>query len=144
VGVSIEVATEVTSELQAAVAALLPQLNPALAIPTKDELTAVLADPAVILLLARDGRSIVGTATLVVFRTPAWAKARIEDVVVDEGARGRGVGESLVTRCIELAREHGAKVVDLQSRQEREAANRLYLRMGFQARDSNLYRLVLS
>ena len=136
-------ATEVTSELQAAVAALLPQLNPALAIPTKDELTAVLADPAVNLLLARDGRSIVGTATVVVFRTPAWAKARIEDVVVDEGARGRGVGESLVTRCIELAREHGARVIDLQSRQEREAANRLYLRMGFQARDSNLYRLVL-
>ena len=136
-------ATEVTSELQAAVAALLPQLNPALAIPTNDELTAVLADPAVNLLLARDGRSIVGTATVVVFRTPAWAKARIEDVVVDEGARGRGVGESLVTRCIELAREHGARVIDLQSRQEREAANRLYLRMGFQARDSNLYRLVL-
>jgi ribosomal protein S18 acetylase RimI-like enzyme len=144
VGISIEVATEVTSELQAAVAALLPQLNPALAIPTKDELTAVLADPAVILLLARDGRSIVGTATVIVFRTPAGAKARIEDVVVDEGARGRGVGESLVTRCIGLAREHGAKVVDLQSRHEREAANRLYLRMGFQARDSNLYRLVLS
>src|SRR6266545_101293 len=99
--VRIEAASEVTSELQDAMAALLPQLNPALAIPTHEELAAVLADPAVTLLLARDGQSIVGTATVIVFRTPAWAKARVEDVVVDQGARGRGVGESLVTRCLE-------------------------------------------
>lgn len=124
-------------------AALLPQLNPALAIPSKEELAAVLADSAVTLLVARDGQGIVGTATVIVFRTPAWAKARIEDVVVDEGARGRGVGESLVMRCIDIARERGARVIELQSRRGREAANRLYLRMGFEARDSNLYRLVL-
>ncbi len=143
VKVSIEAATKVTSQLQDAMAALLPQLNPSLAIPTRPELAAVLADPAVTLLLARDGDGIVGTATVIVFRTPAWAKARIEDVVVDAAARGRGVGESLVTRCLEIARERGARVVELQSRRGREAANRLYVRMGFEARDSNLYRLVL-
>ena len=122
---------------------LLPQLNPSLPIPSLEHLAAVVADPAVTLLLARDGALIVGIATVVVYRTPIWLKARIEDVVVDQAARGRGVGETLVKECIEVARRRGAGVVELQSARSREAANRLYPRLGFVLRDSNVYRLTL-
>lgn len=139
----IEPATEVTPELLEALATLIPQLNPDLAVPTAESLGAVFADPAARLLVAREGPKIVGTAMVVVYPTPLRLKARIEDVVVDEGARGRGVGKALVTECISAARSLGAHVVELQSARSREAANRLYPRMGFELRDSNVYRLTI-
>ena len=132
-----------TAELRDALAVLLPQLNPALPIPGLEHLEATVADPAVTLLVARDGAKIVGTAAIVVYTTPIWVKARIEDVVVDRTARGHGVGEALVKRCIEVARNRGAAMVELQSARSREAANRLYPRLGFELRDSNVYRLKL-
>jgi len=141
--VRIEAAIEATPELRHALAALLPQLNPSLPIPSLEHLAAVVADPAVTLLVARDGPAIVGIAAVVVYATPIWLKARIEDVVVDAAARGRGVGESLVKECIEVARRRGAGIVELQSARSREAANRLYPRLGFALRDSNVYRLTL-
>jgi GNAT superfamily N-acetyltransferase len=143
VGYRIEAATEATPELEHALAALLPQLNPALGGPTHEQLTAMMADPASTLLLVIDDGGVVGTATVVVYTTPAWVKARIEDVVVDEGARGRGIGEALVNECIKVARKKGASIVELQSARRREEANRLYPRMGFQLRDSNVYRITL-
>ncbi len=124
-------------------AVLLPQLNPSLPIPSLDHLAAVVADPGVTLLVARDSSLVVGLAAVVVYATPIWLKARIEDVVVDQGARGRGVGEALVKECIEVARKRGAGIVELQSARSREAANRLYPRLGFELRDSNVYRLTL-
>jgi ribosomal protein S18 acetylase RimI-like enzyme len=136
-------AAEATPELRDALAALLPQLNPLLPIPSLDHLAAVVADPATTLLVARDGPLIVGTAAVVVYTTPIWVKARIEDVVVDQAARGRGVGEALVKACIEVARTREAGIVELQSARSREAANRLYPRLGFELRDSNVYRLTL-
>ena len=142
--VRIEAATEATEELRSAVAALLPQLNPSLPIPSLDHLQAMVADPSVTLLVARDESEIVGMAAVVVYTTPIWRKARIEDVVVDGAARGRGVGEALVMACIDLARERGAAIVELQSARSREVANRLYPRLGFELRDSNVYRLKLT
>jgi GNAT superfamily N-acetyltransferase len=128
--VRIEAVTEATPELRNALAMLLRQLNPSLPVPSLEHLAAMMADPAATLLVARDGPRIVGVATVVVYTTPIWLKARIEDVVVDQAARGRGVGEALVRECIEVARL-------------REAANRLYPRLGFELRDSNVYRLTL-
>ena len=141
--VRIETVGEATPELQSALAALLIQLNPSLLVPSLDHLKATVADPAVRLVLARQGSEIVGTAAVVVYTTPIWVKARIEDVVVDEAARGRGVGEALVKGCIDVARSRGAVIVELQSARSREAANRLYSRLGFELRDSNVYRLKL-
>src|SRR5260370_5839481 len=92
VTVRIEAATEATPELRDGLAVLLPQLNPSLPIPSLDHLAAVVADPAVTLLVARDGPLILGTAAVGVYVTPVWGKARIEDVVVDQAARGRAVG----------------------------------------------------
>jgi GNAT superfamily N-acetyltransferase len=139
----IEAATEPTPELEHALAALLPQLNPALAGPTLEQLKALLADPAITLLLVVDDSAIVGTATVIAYTTPASVKARIEDVVVDERARGRGIGEALVNECINVARSKGARIVELQSARRRAVANRLYPRMGFELRDSNVYRISL-
>jgi len=139
----IEAATEATQELVDALNALLPQLNPKLKPLSIQRLSKVIDDPATTLLLARDGGSIVGAAAVLVYATPAFVKARIEDVVVDEHSRGKGVGEALVRRCIEVARERGAEIVELQSARWREVANRLYPRLGFQLRESNLYRLDL-
>ena len=141
--VRIESATEASAELQGALAALLPQLNQSVTVPSLGHLKAMVADPAVTLLLARDGSEIVGTAAVVVYTTPIWVKARIEDVVVGQAARGRGVGEALVKECIEVARHRGAAIVELQSARTREAANRLYPRLSFELRDSNVYRLTL-
>jgi GNAT superfamily N-acetyltransferase len=143
VELTIEAATEVNAELEGALAVLLPQLNPALRLPTREHLAAVLADPATTLLLAKEGAAIVGIATVIVYTSPAWIKARIEDVVVDQSARGHGVGEALVTACLGVARKRGASVAELQSARRREAANRLYPRLGFELRDSNVYRKTL-
>ena len=141
--VRIEAAREVSPELLAALTALLPQLNPKLPAPTAEHLAVLIGDPGATLLVARDGDAIVGTALVIVYPTTMRVESRIEDVVVDEAARGRGVGEALVRECIEVARRRGASMVELQTARVRVAANRLYERMGFERRDSNPYRMTL-
>jgi ribosomal protein S18 acetylase RimI-like enzyme len=94
--------------------------------------------------VARDDTgTIVGSLTLVLFRIPTAIRAWIEDVVVDESARGRGVGEALSREALRVAADAGARTVDLTSRPSREAANRLYQRLGFKQRDTNVYRIEL-
>jgi ribosomal protein S18 acetylase RimI-like enzyme len=93
------------------------------------------------LLVARVAGEIVGMLTLVTFPIPTGLRAWIEDVVVDESLRGQGVGAALTREAVRLARAAGARTVDLTSRPAREAANRLYERLGFQLRDSRVYRL---
>jgi ribosomal protein S18 acetylase RimI-like enzyme len=138
----IDVVESVSSELVEAIASLLSQLSSS-SPPSADELAAIVASPATSLLVARDAASILGTLTLAVFRIPTGVRARIEDVVVDESARGRGIGEALTLRAVDLAREAGARSVDLTSRPAREAANRLYRRLGFEERESNVLRFTL-
>jgi len=139
----IEAVTEATPEVHAALAKLLPQLNAELPVPSMGRLNALVADPSVTLLLARDGQEVVGTTTVIVYTTPFWIKARLDEVVVDEGARGKGVGAALVNAALDIARERGAQVAELQSGVQRDAANRLYPRMGFRRRETNVYRITL-
>jgi GNAT superfamily N-acetyltransferase len=143
--VNVEQVHEATTEIQEALARLLPQLNPNLPAPDMNRLQRVLADPDVTLLVARDGEEIVGTTTVIVCATPFWIKARLDEVVVDESARGQGVGEELVKAALVLARERGAQIAELQSGRTpaREAAHRLYERLGFRLRDSDVFRIVL-
>jgi ribosomal protein S18 acetylase RimI-like enzyme len=141
--IGIEVVREARPDVLKFLAWLLPQLNPDLPSPTMERLEAIMADPSVTLLFAWDQRDIVGTATVILYNTPVWTKARIEDVVVDKASRGQGAGTALVNACLDIARKKGAQVAELQSRKSREAANRMYQRMGFELRESNLYRLVL-
>jgi ribosomal protein S18 acetylase RimI-like enzyme len=142
--VIVEVATEATPELAAAFAHLVPQLSRSSPPPTQTELEEMVASPASDVLIARgeDG-TILGSLTLITFRIPTGVRSWIEDVVVDDAARGKGVGNRLNEFALDLARQKGAKTVDLTSRPSREAANRLYQRLGFKPRDTNVYRFDL-
>lgn len=139
--VTIHEVTQVDDELVEAFALLIPQLSSSNPPPGADALEAIVSSEASTILVARDadGR-IRGSMTLAMFRIPTGLRAWIEDVVVDEDARGMGIGRLINERAVEIAREAGATTVELTSRPSREAANRLYLRMGFEIRDTNVYR----
>jgi ribosomal protein S18 acetylase RimI-like enzyme len=139
----IEIATAVSDEVVAAFGRLIPQLSSSSPAPGPDELAAIVDNPYSVLYLARlDGR-IVGSLTLALYQIPTGLKAWIEDVVVDEAARGQGIGEALNAAALDEARRRGAKDVSLTSRPAREAANRLYQRLGFRPYETNLYRFQL-
>lgn len=141
--VEIGVAHAATPEVVDAFARLLPQLSSSATALTRETLTEIIAAPHNTVLLARDpsaGGQIVGTLTLVIFRIPTAMRAWIEDVVVDSSARGRGVGEALTLAAVKLAKERGARTVDLTSRRSRQAAHRLYEKAGFHVRDTSVYR----
>jgi ribosomal protein S18 acetylase RimI-like enzyme len=138
VSASIETVDHPTEELVEALAHLLPQLSSAPP-PDEAELAAIIGSGSTMFIARIDGR-IVGSLTLVLYRIPTGLKAWIEDVVVDESARGHGVGAALNQAALAEARRHGAKAVSLTSRPSREAANRLYERIGFTRRDTNVYR----
>ena len=147
----VEEATVTTPELVAAVTKLLPQLSTSSPPPTHADVATIVDSPATILLVARlggegadqgQGGDIVGILTLVVFRIPTGVRARIEDVVVDAAARGHGVGEALVLAALDRAYDAGARTVDLTSRPSRGPAGLLYERLGFERRETNVYRHV--
>lgn len=140
--VVIEILERVTPQVVEAFARLIPQLSSSSPPPTSQELQAMVDAEANDVLVALDTVTgeVLGSLTLVTFHIPTGMRAWIEDVVVDDAARGRGVGEALNSFALDLARSKGAKTVDLTSRPTREAANRLYQRMGFELRNSNLYR----
>jgi ribosomal protein S18 acetylase RimI-like enzyme len=144
VSVDVEVLSEVTDEAVEAFGRLLPQLSSSAPPLGAAGLAAVVTAAANTVLVARvDGR-IVGTLTLVMFTIPTGVRAWIEDVVTDEAARGQGVGNALTLAALDVARNGGARTVDLTTRPSREAAGRLYERAGFERRDSRLYRYTLS
>lgn len=130
-----------------AFARLIPQLSSSSAPPSAEALQAIIDAPDTILFIATTGEAtseqpvaIVGSLTLALYRMPTGIKAWIEDVVVDDAARGQGVGEALNRAAIAAAQAGGAKNVNLTSRASREAANRLYQRLGFVPYETNLYR----
>jgi ribosomal protein S18 acetylase RimI-like enzyme len=141
--IKIEIAASVDSELIEAFQRLTPQLSSSNSGPTKDQLEAIVSSCASKLLVARFENRIVGSLTLVTFPIPTGIRAWIEDVVVDSDARGKGVGEALNVFALAEAKRQGAITVDLTSRPSREAANRLYQRLGFKARETNVYRFTL-
>src|SRR5260370_362036 len=143
--IQVEVARDATPALHAALARLLPQLNATLELPDLQRLERMLADPAVTLLLARDREDVVGTPPVIVYTTPFWIKARLDEVVVDASARGNGVAEALVKAALDIGRQRGAQVAELQSGRgpARDAAHRLYLKLGFAIRETDVMRLVL-
>ncbi|USR79041.1 GNAT family N-acetyltransferase [Arcanobacterium pinnipediorum] len=146
---AVDLVTDVTPELHEAFGRLIGQLSRSATPMDAEQIEGFLAQDCIDLLVFRDEEAtgttgqapIVGMLTLVTFEIPTGWRAWIEDVVVDESARGKGVGASLVAAAIELAKKHGAKTVDLTSRPSREAANRLYQRAGFELRETNVYRV---
>ena len=138
---TIEEAHDASEELLAAVAALVAQLSRSAASPTAQRLEEIVSYPASRLLIARDANGeVVGMLTLALFPIPTGVRAWIEDVVVDERARKQGIAAALTQEALRLAAEHGARTVELTSRPDREAANRLYASLGFRRRETNVYR----
>lgn len=138
----IENVSDVTQELQEALQRLVPQLGAHKAPPTHEELRKLVGSESSTLLVAREidqDSPIVGILCLTVYRVPTGLRSIIEDVIVDESMRRQGIGEALVRRALDLAREAGADGVSLTSNPQREAANRLYQSLGFQLRQTNPY-----
>ena len=135
---------KVTGEVVEAFGRLLPQLSRSAPPLGHADLETIVNCPANTVLLARSAGTIIGTLTLVMFPLPSGLRAWIEDVVVDQSARGQGAGEVLTREALRIAREAGARTVDLTSRPSREAAGRLYERVGFEIRESRLYRHTLA
>jgi ribosomal protein S18 acetylase RimI-like enzyme len=144
VTIGIEVLDEVSDEVVEAFGQLLPQLSSSAKPPDAGALAAIVASPAVTVLIARSDGRIAGSLTLAIFPIPTGLRAWIEDVVVDDSARGQGVGALLTQEALRLAHEAGARTVDLTTRPSREAAGRLYERAGFQQRETRLYRYAFS
>lgn len=141
--VVVERATEVTPELISAFELLIPQLSSSNPPPQSSELQEIVSSDSSVLFIARIDAKIVGSLTLATFRIPTGLRAWIEDVVVDSSARGHGVGEALNQAALAEARGRGAVTVDLTSRPSRVAANRLYQKLGFVQRETNVYRFTL-
>ncbi|MBT5140906.1 MAG: GNAT family N-acetyltransferase [Acidimicrobiaceae bacterium] len=138
--VKVSIVTEVTDEIVDAFVRLTPQLSRSNPPPSRETLEEIVESEASTLFIARDHTGILGTLTLAIFGIPTGVRAWIEDVIVDEAARGKGVGRLINEAAIAHAFDAGAITVDLTSRPTREAANRLYQRIGFLTRDTNVYR----
>ena len=140
VSVDVEVVQEASDEVAGALGRLVPQLSASAVQPDQAAVQRIVSSEAITLLAARlDGR-IVGLLTLAMFPIPTGFRAWIEDVIVDEAARGQGIGEALTKEALDLAEAAGARTVDLTSRPSREAAGRLYERVGFAERSTRIYR----
>lgn len=138
--VPVEIASQASEELVVACHRLIPQLSSSAQPITVSELAEIINSDSTLMFVARIDNKIVGLLTLAIFRIPTAVRAWIEDVVVDSSARGHGVGEALNHAAIAEAKRRGAKTVDLTSRPSRQAANKLYKRLGFVERDTNVYR----
>lgn len=147
---TVELITAATPELHEAMGRLLPQLSRSAAPMSEADVERFLSQSSVHLFVfraetadAEGNNPILGMLSLATFEIPTGVRAWVEDVVVDEAARGQGAGLALVEAAIEHAKTVGARTVDLTSRPSREAANRLYQRAGFQLRETNVYRVTL-
>ena len=134
--------TEADEELVEAIVRLLPQLSTSAPAPSVGDLSEIVGSPATVFFVLRNGEggTIVGALTLAIFRIPTGVRAWIEDVIVDQAVRGQGGGELLTRAALDAARAAGARTVELTSRPTRQAANRLYQKLGFVTRQTNLYR----
>jgi ribosomal protein S18 acetylase RimI-like enzyme len=141
--IRVDIAEASSDELVEGLNHLLPQLSTTAPSLTSAQVDELIRSDASIVFIARDGENIVGSLTLVVFPIPTGVRAWIEDVVVDESARGAGVGEALTLAAIDEARRRNVRSIDLTTRPTRESANRLYARLGFERRETNVYRFVV-
>lgn len=141
----IDIVHQADDELYEAFQRLVPQLTNNNPPPTQAELVALIQEPSSTLMIAHsDDHQIIGALTLIVYRVPTGIRSIIEDVIVDLSARGQGIGEALMLRAIDLAKEKGASNIALTSNPLRVAANKLYVKMGFEKRETNAYQMKLS
>lgn len=136
--------TQANENITRAFSKLVPQLTGRKECPSLEELERVIRSENTHLFVATEGDEVMGTLTLVFYQIPSGLKAWIEDVIVNESFRGKGVATALLCHALHIARDKGARKVDLTSAPSRGAANRLYQKLGFEQRETNVYRLYLS
>ena len=141
--ITIAPALTANDDLVEAMGVLMPQLTTTRAPPSAEQLAAIVASPSTTLLVARFAGKIAGSLAVVIFDVPSGRRAAVEDLVVSESARGRGIGRQLLERALDVARGQGAVKIALTSRPSRVAANALYKRTGFELRETNCYSLAL-
>jgi ribosomal protein S18 acetylase RimI-like enzyme len=135
----IEEVQEANEELREAIERLLPQLNEARTPPTLEQLSQTVREQTVFVAREEESGQIIGTLTLVLYRVASGLKGRIEDVIVDEAVRGQGVGEALAREGMARASDARVLMLELTSMPYRETANRLYKRLGFVRKPTNVY-----
>ncbi len=138
---TISLQTTVTPQLIAAFEKLTPQLNTSLPLPAFKDLESIISSESTYLFTGEENGEIVGTISIVIYKIPSGMKAWIEDVIVDEAARGRGYGKELILFAVDFLKNKGIPSVNLTSAPSRVAANKMYQSLGFQLRDTNVYRL---
>jgi ribosomal protein S18 acetylase RimI-like enzyme len=141
--ISVEIVHEASDDLLSGLNRLLPQLSTTASPLDTESLAALVESPASTLFVAFDDGAVVGTLTLVIVPVPTGVRAWIEDVVVDEPARGAGIGEALTAAALDEARRRNVRSLELTSRPSREAANAMYVKMGFVPRETNVYRFLV-
>jgi ribosomal protein S18 acetylase RimI-like enzyme len=134
---------EVTPILVEAFQKLIPQLSTSATIPNENDLKKIINASGTTMFVAEEQDKILGSLTLLIFQVPDGIRASIQSVVVDEDARGKGIGRSLCEAAIKKSQEEGAITIDLTTSSKREAANRLYQKLGFKKRETNVYRFML-
>jgi ribosomal protein S18 acetylase RimI-like enzyme len=143
--INISELTEASSSVLQSINELLPQLSSSAQVISMDRLSELVeSDNTIIFLGTDDNGQILGMLSLIVMKIPTGNKAWIEDVVVDQSARGKGMGKALMNHALEKAKELAVKSVDLTSRPSREKANMLYQSLGYQIRETNVYRHKIS
>ncbi|MDA8140962.1 MAG: GNAT family N-acetyltransferase [Desulfobacteraceae bacterium] len=135
--------TEYSPKVLSALNRLLPQLSDSARRVSEEDLRTILASGASHLYMAMESETFLGALTLVIFDIPTGRRARIEDVVVDSQARDQGIGQKLIAHAVQAASGFGARSIDLTSNSGRTAANALYLKMGFEQKQTNAYRMFL-
>lgn len=135
--------THIDKEVVETFKRLIPQLVGRDGYPSFDTLNSIVNSENVKLLVAVEDDKIIGSLAIALYLIPTGKKAIIEDVIVDESARGKGVASKLMDKAIEIARENGARKIELTSNPTRIAANKMYVKYGFKVRDTNFYRLDL-
>ena len=136
--------SEASNEILSQVNGLLPQLSKSASPLSLESLDILAKSESTNLVVAKEGKKVWGMLSLVLFPIPTGTKAWVEDVVVDSSARGKGIGKALMNHALKKVREKRGKSIDLTSRPSRETANKLYQSLGYQKRETNVYRLSLS
>lgn len=121
---------------------LLPQLTERGSL-TWDDFCAIIQSPTDELALLYHRDKIVGMIALCYTLSPTGRKAWIEDVVIDEKYRGRGLSHHLISWAKTQAATQGVSKLQLTSRPSRLEANALYQSENFQLRTTNVYQYEL-
>ena len=133
--------TELKPGYLASINNLLSQLSDSVHTITEEELNTLLSSSQSHLYVLESDGQFIGMTTLCLYQCPTGWKAWIEDVVVDQNYRGKGYGKVMIDKVIALCRNKGNMTLMLTSRPSRIVANQLYQSLGFEKRETNVYKM---